>query len=160
MPACIAIGSNLNDPVTQVRRAAAALDLLDNTRLTGVSSLYRNPPMGPIEQPDYINAVAMVLTRLGARELMEQLQAIERQQGRDRTVGVRWGPRVLDLDILTFGFRQIDEPDLQIPHPGISERNFVLFPLLELAPRLHIAGRGLVCDLAGRCDRSGLEKIR
>ena len=158
-PAGIGIGSNLNDPVAQVRRAVAGLELLDSTRLMAVSGLYRSPPMGPVDQPDYINAVAMILTRLGARELMEKLQSIERQHGRDRAAGIRWGPRTLDLDILTFGFRQIDEPDLQIPHPGISERNFVLLPLCNIAPTLHVPDQGVVGVLAAQAGDAGLQRI-
>jgi 2-amino-4-hydroxy-6-hydroxymethyldihydropteridine diphosphokinase len=158
-PACIGVGSNLDDPVAQVRQALASLESLDDTRLLVASSLYRNPPMGPIDQPDYINAVAIVLTQLGPRALLDSLQAIERAQGRAPERGTRWGPRCVDLDILTYGYREIDEPGLRIPHSGISERNFVLFPMLEIAPQLHVPGLGAVRRLVAESDESTLEKI-
>ena len=159
IPACIGIGSNLGDPIAQVQEAFAALEDLVDTRLVVRSSLYRNPPMGPIDQPDYVNAVAVLLTRLEARELIGELKQIEQRQGRVPESAVRWGPRRLDLDILTFGYRCIDEPDLKIPHPGILERNFVLFPLLEISPQLYIPGLGLVKRLAADSDASTLEKV-
>ena len=159
IPACIGIGSNLDDPVAQVRRALVNLDTTDDVRLMASSGLYRNPPMGPIGQPDYINAVAIVLTRMAPRDLLSALQGIERAQGRVGESAARWGPRALDLDILTYGYREIDDPGLMIPHPGISERNFVLFPMLEIAPELHIPGQGCVRHLAAESDASTLEKI-
>jgi 2-amino-4-hydroxy-6-hydroxymethyldihydropteridine diphosphokinase len=159
IPACIGIGSNLGDPVVRVRQALAALETIDATRLIAASSLYRNPPMGSIEQPDYVNAVAMLLTTLAPRDLLARLQGLERSQGRVRENRERWGPRRLDLDILTYGNRTIAEQALKIPHPGISERNFVLFPLFEIAPQLHIPGLGLVSNLVLELDASTLEKI-
>jgi len=159
IPACIGIGSNLGDPVQQVYRAVASIKALERTRFFAASALYSNPPMGPTDQPDYVNAVATVLTRLEPRELLAQLQQIERQHGRERSRSVRWGPRHLDLDILTYGLREIDEPGLIIPHPGISERNFVLLPLLEITPQLHIPGHGPVRRLADRVDGSALNRI-
>ncbi len=162
IPASIGIGSNLDNPVAQVRGALRALADLPNTRLMLASSLYRNPPMGPADQPDYINAVAIVLTRLSARELLTDLQALELAQGRTRDARSRrgrWGPRRIDLDILTYGNQLIDEPDLVIPHAGISERNFVLLPLLEISPHLVIPGRGPVDRLVTAVDGSTLEKI-
>jgi 2-amino-4-hydroxy-6-hydroxymethyldihydropteridine diphosphokinase len=157
--ACIGIGSNLDNPVAQVRQALVALETIDETRLIAKSSLYRNPPMGPVDQPHYINAVATVLTGLSPSELLARLQALERLQGRVRKARDRWGPRCLDLDILTYGDRAISERDLQIPHPGISERNFVLFPLLEIAPQLQIPGLGPISSLVLELDGSALEKI-
>jgi 2-amino-4-hydroxy-6-hydroxymethyldihydropteridine diphosphokinase len=159
IPACIGIGSNLDEPVSQVRQALAALETIDETRLIAASSLYRNPPMGAIEQPDYVNAVATLLTALAPRDLLARLQDLERGQGRVRKNRERWGPRRLDLDILTYGNQTIAERALKIPHPGISERNFVLFPLLEIAPQLHIPGLGLVSNLVLEVDASTLEKI-
>ena len=159
IPASIGLGSNQDDPVTQVRIALQELAALPGTRLVAASSLYRNPPMGPVEQPDYVNAVALVLTRLSARKLLLGLQALECAQGRARGAEPRWGPRRIDLDILTYGCRQIDDPDLVIPHAGISERNFVLFPLLEICPHLSIPGRGSVSKLASVLDATALEKI-
>jgi 2-amino-4-hydroxy-6-hydroxymethyldihydropteridine diphosphokinase len=159
VPACIGIGSNLDDPVGQVQQALRALQTIDETRLIAASSLYRNPPMGPVDQPDYVNAAAMLLTVLAPRDLLARLQELECRQGRVRKSHDRWGPRRLDLDILTYGNRTIAEPSLQIPHPGISERNFVLFPLFEIAPQLHIPGLGLVRSLVLEVDTSNLEKI-
>jgi 2-amino-4-hydroxy-6-hydroxymethyldihydropteridine diphosphokinase len=159
VPAGIGIGSNLDDPARQVRRALQSLDGLDRTRLLMASSLYRNPPMGPIDQPDYVNAVAIILTRLPAHDLLARLQNLEMQHGRTHDPAVRWGPRHLDLDILTFGIQEIDDAGLKIPHPGISERNFVLLPLLEIAPQLDIPGLGSVRRLAGKVDGSTLKKI-
>jgi len=159
IPASIGIGSNQDDPVAQVRVALQALATLPKTRLMVASGLYRNPPMGPVEQPDYVNAVAVILTQLSARDLFAGLQALELEQGRVRGDGPRWGPRRIDLDILTYGCRQIDESDLVIPHPGISERNFVLLPLLEICPYLPIPGKGSVGRLAVAIDGTMLEKI-
>lgn len=158
-PSCIGIGSNLDDPIAQVEQAIGHLSSLPDSRLLNVSDLYRNPPMGPAGQPDYVNAVALILTRLDARALLESLQDIERQQGRDRDGGVRWGPRCIDLDILTYGQRKISEDGLAIPHPGISQRNFVLFPLLDVAPELHVPGMGKVRELVRGVDGSTLSKV-
>jgi len=159
IPASIGIGSNQDDPAAQVRGALSALAALPKTRLIYASSLYRNPPMGSVAQPDYVNAAAVILTRLPARKLLASLQTLELAQGRVRGTEPRWGPRPIDLDILTYGYRLIDEPDLVIPHPGISERNFVLFPLLEICPHLPIPGRGSVSRLAAVIDGTTLEKI-
>jgi 2-amino-4-hydroxy-6-hydroxymethyldihydropteridine diphosphokinase len=159
IPACIGVGSNLGDPIQHVSRALADIKGLEHTAFFIASNLYRNPPMGPQDQPDYVNAVAAVLTRLEPRELLLQLQQIEQRHGRDRSRSVRWGARHLDLDILTYGLREIDEPGLVIPHPGISERNFVLLPLLEITPQLHIPGSGPVRYLATKVDRSTLHKV-
>jgi 2-amino-4-hydroxy-6-hydroxymethyldihydropteridine diphosphokinase len=159
IPTCIGIGSNLGDPVRHVRDALADIEALEQTQLMAASGLYRNPPMGPPDQPDYVNAVAVVLTRIEPRALLSRFQEIERLHGRERSPSVRWGPRPLDLDILTYGLRVIDEPGLNIPHPGISERNFVLLPLLEIAPQLDIPGHGPVWRLAEGIDRSTLVRI-
>lgn len=155
----IGIGSNQDGPVEQVRTAMRAIAVLPATRLIDASSPYSNPPMGPVEQPDYVNAVVIVLTQLSARALFVNLQALEHAQGRVRDTGPRWGPRRIDLDILTYGCRRIDDPDLIIPHPGIPERNFVLFPLLEICPHLPIPGRGSVSRLAAAVDGTTLEKL-
>jgi 2-amino-4-hydroxy-6-hydroxymethyldihydropteridine diphosphokinase len=159
IPAYIGLGSNLDDPVNQLRNAVRALAELTQSRLLSVSSFYGNPPMGPPDQPDYVNAAAAVLTELEPTRLMAALQAIERAAGRERAESQRWGPRRIDLDILVYGSRLVDREDLQIPHPGICERNFVLFPLLELAPELVIPGRGIVRQLARRSDASALQLL-
>jgi 2-amino-4-hydroxy-6-hydroxymethyldihydropteridine diphosphokinase len=115
--------------------------------------------MGPQDQPDFVNAVAGLLTRLPVRELLDALQAVERAAGRDRAQSQRWGPRPLDLDILCFGQLRIEEPGLHLPHPGIAERNFVLLPLLELAPGLQIPGLAPLLGLVARLGDGGLEPL-
>ncbi|MCC7412549.1 MAG: 2-amino-4-hydroxy-6-hydroxymethyldihydropteridine diphosphokinase [Gammaproteobacteria bacterium] len=143
--AYIGLGSNLDDPVAQVRRGAQALARLPDSALVAVSSLYRTPPMGPADQPDFINAVATVDTGLAPEALLDALQAIELAQGRRRTR--HWGERTLDLDILLYGDRVIASPRLRVPHPGIARRAFVLAPLAELAPDLCIPAHGGVAAL-------------
>lgn len=154
VPAYIGVGSNLEDPAAQVRSALAALAELPESRLVAASGLYRNPPMGPQDQPDYVNAVAGILSRLEPAPLLGELQALERRLGRVRKAGDRWGPRIIDLDLLMYGRRIVEEPGLTLPHPGISERNFVLFPLRDIAASLHVPGAGRVRDLAARFSES------
>lgn len=146
-PAYIGLGSNLHGPSGQVETAFDLLAALPQTRLIARSSLYRSAPFGGIEQPDFVNAVAALLTRLTARQLFEGLQKIERQRGRERDEA-RWGPRVLDLDLLVYSDDRILEPDLTVPHPGIAERNFVLLPLKEVAPGLTVPGIGRLTSVA------------
>ena len=141
LPAYVGLGSNLHGPVSQLESAFDLLAAIPETRLIARSSLYRSAPFGGIEQPDFVNAAASMLTQLSARQLFAELKGIEIRRGRDQG-GVRWGPRVLDLDLLIYGAEQIDEPDLIVPHPGIADRNFVLLPLLDVAPGLVIAGLG------------------
>ncbi len=149
IPAYIGLGSNLDQPIARVRDALDRLAGLPQSTLSVASGLYRSKPMGQIEQPDFINAAACLLTRLSARTLLDELLAIEDAAGRRRD-GERWGPRVLDLDLLLYGKRTIDEVGLKVPHPGIAERNFVLFPLREIAPFAHVPGMGTVATLAAR----------
>lgn len=158
-PAYVGVGSNLDDPAAQVRTALLALGGLERTRLVRASALYRNPPMGPQDQPDFVNAVAGLVTQLDPLALLDGLIAIEIGQGRTRRSGDRWGPRRIDLDLLAMGGRVVDSDRLRLPHPGISERNFVLFPLLEIAPDLQIPGQGRVRDLARGADATTLESI-
>jgi 2-amino-4-hydroxy-6-hydroxymethyldihydropteridine diphosphokinase len=158
-PACIGLGSNLDDPTRQIGAALKELASVAETRVQCASSLYRNPPLGPQDQPDYINAVAVILTRLAPHSLLRALQEIERRQGRARDAHRRWGPRRIDLDILTYGLRIVAEDELKIPHPGIPERNFVLFPLLEIAPDLRVPGLGSIRSLANQVDGSTLERL-
>ncbi len=146
-PAYIGLGSNLDSPGRQLEAAFDLLDGINDTRLTGRSSLYRSAPFGGVEQPDFVNAVAALLTKLSATELLVELQEIERVRGRERG-GVRWGPRVLDLDLLVYSDEVVEEAELSVPHPGIAERNFVLLPLRELAPDLVIPGLGRVSTIA------------
>jgi 2-amino-4-hydroxy-6-hydroxymethyldihydropteridine diphosphokinase len=156
--AFIGIGSNLDDPAAQVRRAIAALGDIRETQCHRVSALYRNPPMGPADQPDYINAVAWLRTGLSPLELLAALQAIETDAGRCRA-GRRWGPRPLDLDLLIYGQRVIDTPDLQVPHPGVTERAFVLYPLCEIDPHRLIPGQGSAAVWAESVNGGALQAI-
>ena len=157
-PAYVALGSNLEDPAAQIRRACAALEALAATRLVRVSPLYRSRPFGPVPQPDFINAAAALLTQLPARALLEGLLAAERALGRPAR-HERWGPRIIDLDLLVYGTERRAEPDLILPHGGIVERNFVLYPLADIAPDLDVPGLGRVAELRGRVTSEGLERL-
>jgi len=158
VPAYVALGSNLDDPRAQVERAITALGDLPDTRCVLRSSLYGSRPFGPVEQPDFVNAVAGLLTLLDPADLLGHLKALEAQLGRERPV-VRWGPRRIDLDLLVHGDACVSQPDLEVPHPGIAERAFVLVPLAEIAPDLVVPGAGCVRDLLGRVDSSDLERL-
>jgi 2-amino-4-hydroxy-6-hydroxymethyldihydropteridine diphosphokinase len=141
--AYVGLGSNLGDREELIRRAAA---LIGATRL---SSIVETEPWGYEDQPRFLNAVAQIETRLGARDLLDRLLEVERGLGRER-VGPRWGPRTLDLDLLLYGNEEIDEPGLVVPHPRLAERLFVLEPLAELVPAQRIPGVGTVAEaLAG-----------
>ena len=156
--AWVGLGSNLEQPREQVRRALVELTSLPDTLLIATSSLYRSAPMGPQDQPAYINAVARLETRLSAEALLDALQAIESAHGRVRN-GEHWGPRTLDLDILLYGSECIATARLTVPHPGIAERNFVLYPLTEIDPDLEIPGLEPLHVLLGRCPTEGLERV-
>jgi 2-amino-4-hydroxy-6-hydroxymethyldihydropteridine diphosphokinase len=158
VPAYVALGSNLDDPRAQVERALAAMRGLPATRCVLRSSLYRSRPFGPVIQPDFVNAVAGLLTLLEPAVLLGHLQALEAQLGRERPV-VRWGPRRIDLDLLVHGDARVAQPDLEVPHPGIAARAFVLVPLAEVAPDLVVPGAGRVRDLLGRVDSTDLERL-
>ncbi|MBU2676952.1 MAG: 2-amino-4-hydroxy-6-hydroxymethyldihydropteridine diphosphokinase [Gammaproteobacteria bacterium] len=157
-PAYIGLGSNLHGPARQLDEAFDLLAEIPRTRLITRSSLYRSAPFGGIEQPDFVNAAASLLTRLSARHLLDELQRIELQRGRQRD-DTHWGPRVLDLDLLVFGSEQVDESDLIIPHPGIVERNFVLLPLKEIAPGLDIPGLGRLETIPVDLDEPKISRI-
>ena len=146
--AYIGLGGNLGDAATILRQAMAALKALPQTRLVRGSGLYRTPAWGMEQQPDFINAAAMVETLLAPRALLEGLLGIERDFGRRREGATRWGPRLLDLDLLLYGDIRIDEPGLTLPHPYLHERGFVLVPLLEIAPEAEIPGLGSARDAA------------
>jgi len=145
-PAYVGLGSNLDRPSRQIEAAVGMLDAIERTRVMSVSSLYRSAPLGGIEQPDFVNAVATLLTQLDAESLLGELHEIERRRGRERD-GSRWGPRVIDLDLLVFGDRVSESDGLRLPHPGIVDRNFVLLPLREIAPDLDIPGLGRVAAI-------------
>jgi 2-amino-4-hydroxy-6-hydroxymethyldihydropteridine diphosphokinase len=170
-PAYIALGSNLgaepsgpadrtDDDLAgaraQVNTALTGLAQLRDTRLVAHSRLYRSRPMGPQDQPDFVNAAAGLLTRLQPRALLDELQALERRMGRTPP-SVRWGPRLIDLDLLLHGTARHEGADLTLPHPGLHERNFVLYPLAEIAPDLHIPGHGRVSALAHALGDGGLQ---
>ena len=144
--AFVGLGSNLDKPSRQIQRALRRLENVLDTRILAVSSLYRSAPFGRAEQPDFVNAVAQLQTRLDAESLLQQLLSIERAQGRVR--GDRWGPRIIDLDLLVHGDTISNSGELNLPHPGIAERNFVLLPLQEIAPEFVIPGLGKVADIA------------
>jgi 2-amino-4-hydroxy-6-hydroxymethyldihydropteridine diphosphokinase len=156
--AYIGLGSNLDDPEGQLRQALEALRQLPQSRLTAVSPFYRSRPMGPADQPDYVNAVAMLDTCLEPLALLDALQGIEQQQGRVRT-GERWGPRTLDLDLLLYGAEVIAHPRLTVPHPGMKERLFVLRPLADLTPELVLPDGSTVAQLLAACPDEGLGEL-
>lgn len=155
--AFIGLGSNLDRPELQVKSALVELQSLKSSRLLCHSSLYRSAPMGPQDQPDYLNAVAAIDTALSAFALLDALQTIEDAHGRIRKQ--RWGPRTLDLDVLLYGDATIDDVRLQVPHPGISERAFVLYPLYEIAPELTIPGLGPLAGLLRKCPPQQLQRL-
>jgi len=157
-PAYVGLGSNLQMPTRQIDTALGLLGEVPKSRLVVASSLYRSAPFGGIEQPDFVNAAAALLTQLTPAELLAELQGIELRQGRERTEA-RWGPRVLDLDLLVHGSAVIDEPGITIPHPGIGERNFVLLPLLEIAPELVIPGLGRVAAIPVNRSEPSISRI-
>jgi 2-amino-4-hydroxy-6-hydroxymethyldihydropteridine diphosphokinase len=154
----VGLGSNLDEPVTQVRSALDALRGITATRRVNYSSLYRSAPLGPADQPDYVNAVAALDTTLTAHGLLSELQQIERRHGRKRNAQ-RWGPRTLDLDLLLYGMEQIHDDTLTVPHPGLCERNFVLYPLYEIAPQLILPGLGGLGEYVARTSRQGLRQL-
>jgi 2-amino-4-hydroxy-6-hydroxymethyldihydropteridine diphosphokinase len=155
----LGVGSNLDEPVEQVRSALRELDQVPGTRCLRASSLYLSPPLGPVEQPDFINAVAVVETGLPVETLLDRLQAIEDAHGRRRN-GTRWGPRPLDLDILMYGDWCMDTERLVLPHPGLHKRSFVLYPLLEVAtPDLRIPGRGSLRELVKGCREDNIRRL-
>ncbi len=158
VPAYVALGSNLDDPRAQVERGFDALGTLPQTRLVLRSSLYRSRPFGPVVQPDFVNAVAGLLTRLEPAELLAALKDLEARLGREAPV-VRWGPRRIDLDLLVLGGARVESPELRLPHPGIAERAFVLVPLAEIAPDLDVPGVGRVRALLARADAAGVERL-
>jgi len=154
----LGIGSNLQQPIHQVQQAITSLASLPESQFIARSRLYRSAPMGPQDQPEYINSVAVLDTNLTAFNLLRLLQGIEQAQGRTRD-GIHWGPRTLDLDLLLFGEECINQPELQVPHPGLHERNFVLYPLYEVAPDLVIPGWGSLAGLLAQCPANGLEPL-
>lgn len=152
------IGSNLGDPPARVRAAFDRLATLRGSRLERRSSLYGSVPMGPVPQPDYCNAVAGLLTQLEAPQLHAELREIETRLGREPE-RERWGPRMMDLDLLVYADERRADAELTLPHPGIAARNFVLHPLCEIAPDLLIPGLGRVAALATKLPATGLWRM-
>ena len=155
--AYVALGANLENPAVQIRRALQELEQVADTRVTAQSSLYRTAPVGFLDQPDFVNAVARLETRLLPRAMLEALFAIENLHGRRRTQPN--APRTLDLDLLLYGSLVIDEPGLQVPHPRLHQRGFVLMPLAEIAADAMVPGRGRVGELLKLVDRGGVEVL-
>ena len=155
--AFVGLGANLGEPEVQVRQALGALDAIPHTRVVKSSSLYRSDPVGHLDQPQFVNAVAQLETGLPAERLLAELQAIEARQGRVRSFAN--APRTLDLDLLLFGNALLDVPGLKIPHPRMHERAFVLLPLVEIAPEVAIPGRGEAKALLQGCANQGVERL-
>ena len=154
----IGLGSNLEDPVAQVLEAVEELEMIPDSILVARSSLYRGKPMGPADQPDYVNAVVAMDTLLSAENFLQELTRIEDLQGRVRD-GDKWGPRIIDLDLLMYGKQKINTPDLTVPHPGMHERDFVIIPLSELAGDVNIPGQGRLTALINKCENHSLRKL-
>jgi 2-amino-4-hydroxy-6-hydroxymethyldihydropteridine diphosphokinase len=157
-PAWVGLGSNLDDPPRQLDAAIAGLATLPQTRLVASSRRYWSDPVGPQDQPRFLNAAAALLTGLAPQALLESLRALERALGK-QPPAVRFGPRRIDLDLLAYGDLTLASATLELPHPRLHERAFVLYPLAELAPDLWIPGRGRVADLRRRVAGDGLSPL-
>ena len=153
----MAVGSNLNEPRARVLEALERLAALPTSTALQRSRLYETKPMGPQDQPNFVNAAAAFLTQQTARECLEALLQIELTMGRNRQE--RWGPRVIDLDLIWMWGAPIEEPGLTLPHPGVSMRNFVLYPLADIAPTLAIPGHGTVSSLLQSAGDDGISLI-
>lgn len=153
----IALGSNLKDPLSQANRAIIALQQLPQSKIADISPFYRSKPLGPQDQSDYLNAVIKLDTNLSPIELLDQLQSIEKSQGRVRKDN-RWGARTLDLDILLYDNLIINSERLTIPHYHMQYREFVLYPLFDIAPNLTLPDDRKLHDLVAKCPINGLEK--
>ncbi|MBC8026557.1 MAG: 2-amino-4-hydroxy-6-hydroxymethyldihydropteridine diphosphokinase [Steroidobacteraceae bacterium] len=158
LPAYVGVGSNLDDPAQQVKRALDALSRLPGTRRVAESSLYRTKPFGDVVQPAFVNAVAGLLTQRSPEELLADLRALEAELGR-APPRERWGPRVIDLDLLVLGREIRGTESLTLPHAGIAERDFVLYPLADVSPDLDVPGFGVVRELCARVANRGIEKL-
>ncbi len=154
----IGLGSNLGNPIQQVQSALQQLAVIPDSKLISHSRLYGSAPLGGLEQPDYVNAVACLATNLEPVQLLRALQAIELAQGRQRGKQ-RWQSRTLDLDLLLYGDRTLQTAELTIPHYAIAERSFVILPLIEIAPDILIPGHGPAATLAERLDDPSLRPL-
>ena len=157
--AWVGVGGNVGDVETTLVEALWAVDALPMTSIRRQSAFYRTPAWGKTDQPDFLNAAIELQTRLAPKVLLDALLDIERRFGRERSAEERWGPRTLDLDLLLVGEAPHHEPGLDLPHPRLHERAFVLVPLAEIAADLVIPGRGRVADLLAAVDASGIEAI-
>lgn len=157
MLAYIGLGSNLENPLQQIKTAINDLQSLADINIVSVSSLYQSPPMGPADQPDYINAVLVLETSLNPHQLLDALQSVEQLHGRVRKR--HWGERTLDLDILLYDDQILDDERLKIPHPGMHERAFVLYPLAEIAPDIEIPGIGTLQKILPSCPQGDLQQV-
>jgi 2-amino-4-hydroxy-6-hydroxymethyldihydropteridine diphosphokinase len=156
-PAYVAIGSNLESPRERVLEAMQRLGALGAADTQLRSRMYLSRPMGPQDQPDYVNAAAGLLTQDTPQQLLVRLLDIERNMGRIQRE--RWGPRVIDLDLVWMVDAAVDEPGLKVPHPGVSTRNFVLYPLADIAPTMKIPGMGTVLDLKRSVGGDGISVL-
>ncbi|TYK67344.1 2-amino-4-hydroxy-6-hydroxymethyldihydropteridine diphosphokinase [Colwellia echini] len=156
--AYVGLGSNLSNPKVQVSNAAKAIATIPSSTVVALSALYLSKPMGPQDQDDYINAVIAIETTLSALELLDALQAIENTAGRVRKDN-RWGARILDCDILLYGDETIDNERLTVPHYGMKLREFVLLPLAEIAPALHLPDNSSVRKIASEINSNGILKL-
>jgi 2-amino-4-hydroxy-6-hydroxymethyldihydropteridine diphosphokinase len=154
----IGLGSNLATPLAQLRSALASLAALPHSNLIARSSFYASDPLGPADQPRYVNAVAALDTALSPLALLDRLQTIELEQGRTRKAE-RWGPRTLDLDILLFGNQKVDIARLTVPHYHMHARAFVLYPLAEIVPELHLPDGRTLSELLSACPFEGLQRL-
>lgn len=157
MLAYIGLGSNLDDPLAQVKSAIMELENIPHISVQATSALYRSRAVGPGEQPDYVNAAALLNTQLTPLELLDAMQAIEQVHRRVRRE--HWGPRTLDLDILLLDQLTIDSERLKVPHPYLTQRNFVLYPLADIAPELFLPDGTALKDLIARCPQDGLKRL-
>jgi 2-amino-4-hydroxy-6-hydroxymethyldihydropteridine diphosphokinase len=157
-PAYIGLGSNLEGPAQQIERGFGALAQLPDTLLVARSRSYRSLPLGPQDQPEFVNAAAGLLTRLAPEDLLARLKQLEATLGREQPIR-RWGPRVIDFDLLLFGAEVRATPVLTLPHPGLLERNWVLYPLQDIAPTLWVPGKGRVADLATSIGTDGIDVL-
>ena len=158
VPAYIGIGSNLNQPIKQLKQATENLTMMPNSKFIKISSIYESSPLGVTDQPNFINAVAAIITRLSAHNLFKELHKIEFKQKRVRN-NEKWGPRTIDLDLLVFGSQTIDDQVLTIPHPEIKNRNFVLKPMSDITLELRIPGLDSIEDLLKKMENNPI-KIR
>lgn len=156
-PAYVGLGSNLEQPMQQLQHARAALATLEGCRQLTMAGVYASEPMGPKDQPDYLNSAAALLTTLSPRDVLAQLQQIENSQGRQRHR--KWGARTLDLDLLIMPGIDVTSDTLTLPHPGLLQRNFVLHPLAELCPGFDLPGHGNILALAERAGWQGLRRL-